>query len=151
FIGYSSGVLGVISGTDIAHFNWVRESTGEATIRHIAFANGMWYLATPYRLVVFDVARHEGRETWRTLGENGTPLSLFQSAVRGSSTYLATDAGVLAGGRTDDLLPYPHWTRHCQNELAAPVVAVSAFDERIYAAVDGAGLFYCANNTWTSQ
>lgn len=151
FIGYSSGVLGVISGTDIAHFNWVRESTGEATIRHIAFANGMSYLATPYGLVVFDVARHEVRETWRNLGENGTPLSLFQSAILGDSIYLATEAGVLAGRRTDNLLDYHNWKRHNQNELAAPVVAVSAFDERIYAAVDGAGLFYYDNNTWTSQ
>lgn len=151
FIGYTNGTLDVISGTGITHFNWVRETLGDATIRHVAFANGVAYLATPYGLVVFDVARHEVRETWRNLGVNGTPLALFQSAVLGDSIYLATDGGVLAGRLTDNLLDYHNWKRHNQDALAGPVAAVSAFNGRIYAAVEGTGIFYQDNGSWVAQ
>lgn len=151
FIGYTTGALGVISGTDIAHFNWVTETVGDATIQHIAFANGLAYLATPYGLVVFDVARHEVRETWRNLGVNGTSLTIYQSAVLGDSIYLATDAGVLAGRLTDNLLDYHNWRRHDQGALAGPVGAVSPFNGRMYAAVNGAGLFYQGNGAWVPQ
>lgn len=151
FIGYNEGTLDVISGRGITHFNWVRETTGDATIRHIAFANLLAYVSTPYGLVVFDVARHDVRETWRDLGVNGTPLAIFQSAVLGDSIYLATEAGVLAGRLADNLLDYHNWKRHDTGALAGSVTAVAAFNDRIYAAVDGAGVFYQDGGTWTSQ
>ncbi|HEX7016688.1 MAG TPA: two-component regulator propeller domain-containing protein [Cyclobacteriaceae bacterium] len=151
FIGYASGALDVISETDITHFNWVNETIEDASIRQITFANGLGYLATPYGLVVFDVARHEVRETWRDLGVNGTSLDLFQSAVLGDSVYIATEAGVLAGRLADNLLDYHNWKRHNQGELAGSTSAVSAFNGRIYAAVDGAGIFYQDNGTWIQQ
>lgn len=151
FIGYNGGALDVISGGEITHFDWVRETTSDAAIRHIALANGLAYLSTPYGLVVFDVTRHEVRETWRDLGVNGAPLALFQSTVLGDSIYLATEAGVLAGRLTDNLLDYHKWKRHDQGELADPVKAVSAFNGRIYAAIDGAGLLYQDNGVWVPQ
>lgn len=151
FIGYANGTLDVISGSGISHFNWVRETAGDVTIRHIGFANGLAYLAAPYGLVVFDVARHEVRETWRDLGANGETLQLYQSAVVGDSIYLATETGVLAGRLTDNLLDYHNWKRHNQDALSGPVAAVSAFNNRIYAAVDGTGVFYQDNGTWLEQ
>jgi hypothetical protein len=151
FIGYTTGVLGVISGTGITHFNWVREMPGEATIRHINVASGLAYLATPYGLVVFDVARHEVRETWRDLGINGASLDLYQSAVLGDSIYLATEAGVLAGNLADNLLDYHNWKRHDQGDLAGKVMAVSTFNGRIYAAIDGVGVLYQDNGAWLAQ
>jgi hypothetical protein len=151
FIGYVNGTLDVISSTGIAHFNWVRETTGDVAIRHIGFANGLAYLATPYGLVVFDIARHEVRETWRDLGVNGATLALYHSAVLADSIYLATQAGVLAGRLTDNLLDYHNWKRHDQGALAGAIAAVAAFNDKIYAAVNGAGVFYQDNGAWVAQ
>lgn len=151
FIGYANGTLDVVSGTGITHYNWVRETTGDVAIRHIGFANGNAYIATPYGLVVFDVQRHEVRETWRDLGVNGTSLALFHSTVLGDSIYVATQTGVLAGRLTDNLLDYHNWKRHNQGALSGPVLAVSAFNDRIYAAVNGTGVLYQDNGVWLAQ
>lgn len=153
FIGYADGSLDVVSETGIIHINWLRDValTGSRAVNHITLSGGLVYLSTDYGVVVLDVAKREVKETWRDLGAGGAPLSVYQTAVMGDSIFLATAHGVLSGKVGDNLLDFNKWNRYDAGVFDNSVRGVSAFNDRVYAAVDGAGLFYLEHGVWMAE
>lgn len=150
FVGYEDGSLDIIHATGITNLNWLRgiPLSGPRAVNDITFSGSLAFLSTGYGVVVIDIARREVKEAWRDLGAQGTALSVSQSAILGDSIFLATARGVLSGALGDNLLDFKKWHHYDAGTFDNPVKAVCAFRNRIYAAIDGAGLFYLNEGAW---
>lgn len=153
-VSYVDGDLDIIHNNSVMNFDRLKNSTtitGSRMVNNISFREGLAYLAADYGLVVFDMDRQEVKETWRDLGENGETIRIMQSAFRGDSIFLATEAGVLAGNLNDNLLDYNNWKRYASGIFSGPVTGVAVLNDVLYAAADGDGLYSYENGTWTKE
>ena len=150
-VTYADGKFDVIDNkSEILGFDPTKNSTltGSKKINHIYVANDLAYLSTDYGVIVFDVNRLLVKETWRGLGNNGQVLNVFQSAVLGDSIFLATGKGVIAGAIKDNLQDFNNWKRFESGELAGMVQHIAQFNNVVYSAVNGSGIFKYENAQW---
>lgn len=152
-IGYGDGVLDVI-GEDIVNFDRLKNSnliTGSKRINHIEVFNNRAYLSSDFGVVVFDLAVNDLRETWRDIGELGAPLKITGSAIVGDSIFLSTDKGVMRGNLNTNLLDFNHWKRTNTGVFSGMIKAIEVFNNEVFAAIDGEGLFRYVNGTWIPE
>ncbi|MFN3839102.1 MAG: T9SS type A sorting domain-containing protein [Cyclobacteriaceae bacterium] len=153
-VSYADGNLDIIKGNGIKNFSALKNSptiTGSKRINHIKVHQSYAYLAADFGVVVFDLARLEVKETWRDLGVNGSALKIFQCTVTGDSIFLATENGVIAGKLTDNLLDFNNWKRFNQGHFNGPVQFITFFNNKVYAAINGNGIFNYGTGTWTKE
>ncbi|MBL0741535.1 type IX secretion system anionic LPS delivery protein PorZ [Chryseolinea lacunae] len=153
-IAYEDGKLDVVDADNsIAGFDPTKNSTltGSRKINHIALKANLAYLATDYGVVLFDLARKQVKETWRDLGASGQTLRILQSTFTSDSIFLATEKGVVAGNLNDNLLDFANWKRFSSGELNAPIQSVAVFNNKLYAAINTAGLYTYQNGTWAKE
>jgi hypothetical protein len=152
-VGYSDGVLDII-GNEIVNFDRLKNSnviTGSKRINHIGLHNNIAFLSTDFGVVVFDLTTKDLRETWRDIGELGETLKITGSAVVGDSIFLATDKGVMRGNLNANLLDYNFWKRTDEGIFNGVIKKIAAFNNQIYAAIDGQGLFRYVNGAWVGE
>lgn len=153
-IAYEDGKLDVVDANNaISGFDPTKNSslTGPRKINHIALKANLAYLATDYGVVLFDLARKQVKETWRDLGATGQTLRILQSTFTSDSIFLATEKGVIAGNLNDNLLDFANWKRFASGDLNAPIQSVAAFNNKLYAAINTAGLYTYENGTWAKE
>lgn len=152
-IGYADGNLDIIQDDVLENFSRLADAavTVSTGIRDIFIYDGLGYLATAYGVVVFDIAAGEVKETWRDLGEAGAQLGIYKSTVLGDSIFLATETGVLTGNLQDNLLDYENWKRFDDDVFNTPVELITAFQDRIYCAIDDDGLYYYEDGAWVKD
>lgn len=151
-ISYADGMLDIIRPSEIISYSSLKNSptiSGSKKINHVMVQGGVAYLSADYGVVVFDLAQLEVKETWRDLGPAGQLLAIRESTVLGDSIFLATQNGVLAGLLTDNLLDFANWKRFNQGAFNAVVQSVASFNGKVYAAIDGAGLYMRQNGVWS--
>jgi ligand-binding sensor domain-containing protein len=152
-IGYNDGVVDVI-GSEIVNFDRLKNSnvvTGSKRINHIEVHNNLAFLSTDFGVVVFDLTLKDLRETWRDIGELGNPLKITGSAIVGDSIFLATDKGVMRGSLNSNLLDFNFWKRNNTGVFSGMIRSIESFDNQVYAAIDGQGLFRYTNGTWIEE
>lgn len=150
-VSYEDGVLDII-GDEVVNFDRLKQSntiTGSKRINDIYQSGPLAFLSTDYGVVVFDLNRNDLRETWRDIGENGTTIKVFDADIKGDSIYLASDKGILAGHLNTNLLDYNFWKRYDAGDLNATVKAVENFNDAIYIAIDGRGVYKKVGNQFT--
>jgi ligand-binding sensor domain-containing protein len=153
-VAYADGNFDIIQNEEVSNFNRLKNSadiTGSRKINHIAVNNNMAYLSADFGVVVFDLQQQELKETWRNLGAAGAPLKIFQSTFKGDSIFLATEKGIMAGSLNDNLLYFNNWTRFDSGDFGNPVQALTLFNNKVYAAVNGFGIYRYENLTWTKE
>ncbi len=151
-ISYADGMLDIIRPSEIISYGNLKNSltiSGSKKINHVRVHGGVAYLSADYGVVVFDLAQLEVKETWRDLGPAGQLLAIRESTVLGDSIFLATQNGVLAGLLTDNLLDFANWKRFNQGAFNAVVQSVAFFNGKVFAAIDGAGLYARQNGIWS--
>lgn len=150
-VTYADGKFDVIDNqSEILGFDPTKNSTltGSKKINHIYIANAVAYLSTDYGVIVFDVNRLLVKETWRGLGNNGHALNVFQSTILGDSIFLATGQGVIAGSLKDNLQDFNNWKRFESGELGGTVQHIAQFNNVVYCAVNGSGIFKYEDAHW---
>lgn len=153
-ITYADGDIDVIRENEIVNINTLKISPiifGSKRINHISINGALAYLSADFGVVVFDLAQRVVKETWRDLGAGGTALGINQSTFYLDSIFLATADGILAGKLTDNLLDYNNWRRFDSGALNGSIQSITAFDESVYAAVNGSGIYRYEVNAWQLQ
>jgi hypothetical protein len=152
--GYANGNVDLIKANEVINISAIKKSTtisGSKRINHIAIRQPFAYLAADFGVVVFDLARQEVKETWRDLGVNGVALKIFQTTFKSDSIFLATANGILAGNLNDNLMDFNNWRRFNQGNFANTVQFITAFNNKLYAAINGDGLYNYQDGTWTKE
>lgn len=150
-IGYTNGGIDLVNEQRTIYFTRLinpPDINVGASINHIQLQDGLVYLSTNYGVVLFDPVRHEVRETWRNLGNNGQLLAVYQSAILRDSIYLASTQGILAGRLTDNLLDFNQWKRFASGDLNTAVKSIGILAEKVMTGVNTKGIFYFDGNTW---
>lgn len=153
-VGYTNGNLDLIKANEVINFSAIKNSTtiaGSKRINHIAIRQPYAYLAADFGVVVFDLARQEVKETWRDLGVNGAALKIFQTTFKSDSIFLATANGILAGNLNDNLMDFNNWRRFNQGTFANEVQFITAFNNKLYAAIKEDGIYNYQDGTWTKE
>ena len=153
-VGYSDGNLDIISDNEVINFNRLKnitEVSGSKAIHHIAVKNNFAYLATDYGVVVFDLLKHELKETWRDLSNTGKNLKILESTFIHDSIFLATEKGVMAGNLNANLLDFNNWKRFDTGDFATSVQSVTTFNNKVYAAINGKNIYRFKNGSWIKE
>jgi ligand-binding sensor domain-containing protein len=153
-VSYADGLLDIVKPNEVISFTTLKNSptiTGSKKINQVVVRGSLAYLAADYGVVVFDLNQLEVKETWRDLGPAGQLWSINQCTFLNDSIFLATHQGVLAGSLNDNLLDFANWKRFDSGVFSNPVGAISFFNNRIYAAIDGQGLFAYDDGVWSLQ
>ena len=153
-VTYANGDIDLIKDSEITNFNTLKNTTtisGSKRINHISVNGNLAYLATDFGVVVFDLAQLAIKETWRDIGAGGTGIRINQSTFRGDSIFLATEKGVLAGDVNNNLLDYNNWKRYATGVFNGNIQSVTIFNDHVYAAVNGSGIYKRENSVWTLQ
>jgi hypothetical protein len=150
---YEDGKIDVIKDDVVTSLDPTRNSalSGSKKINHISIHEDLAYLSADFGVILFDLVRGEVKETWRDIGANGSTLKIFESTFKGDSIFLATDRGVLAGELNTNLLDYTFWKKFDSAEFSDSIISVAAFNDKVYAAVSGTGLFRYESGVWTKQ
>lgn len=149
-IAYDDGTFDMVAGRTVSHFNPFQNSSqaGARTIHDVRINGTIAYLAADYGVLLFDLNRGAIQETWRDLGSEGQVLKIYQSVFRGDSVFLATEKGVLAGDLNDNLLDYQFWKRYDGGDLNGAVQAIASFQDVLYVALNGKGLYRYEAGAW---
>jgi hypothetical protein len=153
-VGYADGNLDIVKENEIINFSALKNSptiVGSKQINHISIQQSYAYLAADFGVVVFDLIRLEIKETWRDLGVSGTQLKIYSSAFKPDSIFLATENGIMAGNLAENLMDFTNWARFNQGSFNNPVQSIAYFNNKVYAAVNGDGLYNYINGTWTKE
>lgn len=153
FVAYEGGSFDVLLDNVARNFDPSKNTvlTGLKEIHSITFHESLAYLSTDYGVVVFDLGRNEIKETWRDLGEGGTTIQIFGTAFFQDSVFLATAQGILAADPRDNLLDFNKWRRVAEEDLAGSVQYIDVFNNGLYAAVNGVGLYKHSESGWGKQ
>jgi hypothetical protein len=143
-VGYADGNFDIIKENNVVNFSRLKNLNTEAgskRINHIAIHGNFAYLSVDYGIVVFDLNQLEIKETWRNLGAAGVDIKIVESTFQNDSIYVATEKGILVGNLNDNLLDYSKWKRFDTGDLINPVQSITVFNAKIFAAIDGQGLY----------
>jgi hypothetical protein len=126
---------------------------GDRPINRISIGNGKAYVSATFGVVVIDLAKLEITDTYSNIGPGGTTVSVYDAAPAAGYLYLATSVGLMRGSLTTNLLDYRNWTTSLPVPLnASPNVPIyrllAAYDNQVYAAIDGAGVYKYTANSW---
>jgi streptogramin lyase len=153
-IAYGDGDLDIVKGNEVINFDRLKNSTtvsGSKRINHITIQGNAAYLSTDYGVVVFDLDQLEVRETYRDLGAGGSQIKIFQSTFYSDSIFLATEKGVLGGDPDDNLLDFNNWKRFNAGAFTGIIQSITTFNNRVYTAVNGSGIYNYENGIWSLQ
>lgn len=153
-IGYADGQLDILQGKNIFRFNRIRtatEITGSKVIHHIGIKNNYAYLSTDFGVVVFDLIQREIRETWRNLGPAGEQRSVYQTAFKEDSIFLATENGIQGGSLNDNLLDFTKWKRFNQGAFNRDFTSLIFFNGSLFTAIPDDGMYRYDAGTWVRQ
>lgn len=150
-ITYADGDMDIVRNKEIVNFNTLKNSTsvsGSKRINHISIQGSLAYLSTDFGVVVFDLIQLAIKETWRDIGMGGAELEINQSTFARDSIFLATETGILAGDLEDNLLDYNNWKRFTSGALNGDIPSITTFNNQVYAAVNGSGIYKYNINVW---
>ena len=153
-IGYATGQLDILQGKNIFRFNRIRTATeiiGPKAIHHISIKNNKAYLATDFGVVVFDLTQREIRETWRNLGPAGEQRRVYQTTFKDDSIFLATENGIQGGSLNDNLPDFTRWRRFDQGVFNTNFTTLASFNNKLYTAIPGDGVYIYDEGMWTRQ
>lgn len=153
-VTYANGDIDVVTENEIINVNTLKISTiisGSKRINHILIQENLAYLSTDFGVVVFDLTQLAIKETWRDIGAGGMKLEINQSTFYNDSIFLATETGVLAGKLQDNLLDYNNWKRFTTGPFSGHIQSITTFNEEVYAAVNGSGIYAYAGDAWSIE
>lgn len=153
-IAYTDGRLDILKDNSVFTFRRLASPalvTDSKMIHHIAINKTVACLSTSYGIVIFDLTKRDLKETWRDLGKNGSTLTVLATAFLGDRIFAATASGVMAGDLRDNLLDFNKWERFESGIPGEPVQTLATFDSKVYAAVNGNGIYQYENGKWRKE
>ena len=157
-IAYSNTNIDLIQGNTIININDIfrKQIIGEKKINKISFKNDFAYLACSFGVVVLDLKKLEIKESFQSIGPNGSQIRINDLCFKDSSIYLGTEDGVYYGtlSSTVNLLDFNNWKKFdTQDSLPnLECTSIAAFNDQLFAyfgdTLDST-TFNFSNNSWT--
>jgi hypothetical protein len=109
-LGYDNGNIDLIQNKIVHNVPDLKRSfiQGDKKINNINFHDDVVYISTNFSILVVDILKREIRETY-SLGNQGTYLSVFETAIRNDSIFAATAQGVKVGSLSNNLSDFQQW------------------------------------------
>ncbi len=125
---------------------------GGRRVYDLTLAGRRGYLATSFGLVVLDLDKLEVRDTYASIGPNGSDVEVYASALTHDTLFVATAQGLQWGRLRDNLLDYRSWNRLTSpgNPPGPPtgIRHLATYANHVYAAVNQRGVYQIrADNT----
>ncbi|HEX8329546.1 MAG TPA: two-component regulator propeller domain-containing protein [Hymenobacter sp.] len=114
---------------------------GSRVVNQVSISGGKAYMSTSFGVVVVDLVKLEISDTYSNIGPGGTVVNVYDAVAANGFVVLATEAGLLRGAQTSNLLDYRSWVTYkpavgsVPNRVVYPHLAV--FAGEVYAAVHG--------------
>ncbi|HYG02987.1 MAG TPA: two-component regulator propeller domain-containing protein [Chryseosolibacter sp.] len=153
-VAYEDSNIDIVHLNEINNFSRLKELatiTGSRRINHISVHHNYAYLSADYGVIVFDLTALDLKETWRDLGDGGTPLRIYKSEIFGDSIALATEKGVLIGNLSDNLLDYAKWKRFDEGTFNTSIGSVEYFNNALFAGISNDGLYKKSGTSFVKQ
>lgn len=155
-LAYRSGVVDILSQGSISSFRLLAETKRGERINAISYLADSLFLATSEGVRVLrmgtDPLSLGIRESYTRLASDGNPLAIFDIAIRGDSIFLATEEGILANSLSRDVnrQDFRSWRRYGPDSgiPAMPTRHLATYEGKIFATVDGAGVYAYENGRW---
>lgn len=130
-IGYENGLLEILDAegritiaADIVNF----DQSGEKRISAIYEHNNKLYLATPFAIIVYDIAALEFGDTY-FIGSGSSSLRINDVLVFNDKIYAATENGIYTANiNSKSLIDFNNWTQQFQGDYSH----ISVFQNKIY-------------------
>lgn len=154
-IGYESGNIDLVKGNTITNINNVANSNivGSKSINDINIAGSLAYISTDFGIVVLNFVKEEIKETYLSIGENGTQVQVLETSINTSNdTIIALTNDGIYGANTGvqyNLLDFNNWYKFSvvdqlpENEY----IGVAFSSDTTFLATDSA-LFYLKGSDW---
>lgn len=155
-LAYRSGIVDILSEGSLASFVLLAEGETGELINAISYSGDTIYLATSEGVRVlefsYDPFQLSIRESYTRLGNNGEPLPTYDVAIRGDSIFLATEEGILGNSLANNVnrQDFRSWRRFSPAEglPVLPVKHLAVWEQSIYAAIDGSGVYVFEEDRW---
>ncbi|WP_286746549.1 MULTISPECIES: T9SS type A sorting domain-containing protein [unclassified Roseivirga] len=97
-IGYKNGNIDLVGPSSVRNINTVKnfQTTLSKKYHSIKAHNGNIYLAGDLGIIVYNLSRNEISEAYQNLGQNGSPLAIYDLHFDNDSIYAATADGLLS-------------------------------------------------------
>ncbi len=151
-VGYQNGNIDIIDGDRVDNYPEIRLNSnysGLKRINHILIVDNLAYISTNFGIVTFDF--QQGIFIDRLIiGDNGTTLSVFQTAINGDSIYAATDRGLFKASLSDELILFQNWEKDISKGEFIDMITVH--DNKIFInrpdEPNNDSIFYRDNGRW---
>ena len=132
----------------IINISLLKESTsiqGNKTVNHVQIKDKIAYLAYDFGLVVLDIEKQDVRETYQNLGDNGSSINVYKTAITPDSIYLSTLQGIRRAkfDSNVNLQFFGNW-----KTLIAKKLSISNFQNGIILASDLGEIFTFQNGRY---
>ncbi|XOV92320.1 MAG: hypothetical protein ACFHWX_19210 [Bacteroidota bacterium] len=111
-IGYSSGGVDLVKEDGIVTINDFKNSNlaSDQAIYDIKFWNDDVLIATSLGIIVISISKNEITENYRSIGTNGTDVSVKHLYVLNDTLFAITNQGIQTGSLNQNLLDFNNWT-----------------------------------------
>lgn len=117
-IGYGSGALDLITNAGTTFIPDFKDTdlVDDKRIKDIQFWNDDILVATSLGIIVISISKQEITENFRSIGKNGSDVSVTQMFVDDNNLWAITNQGIQVGALSDNLLDFNNWTLYPETE-----------------------------------
>ena len=117
-IGYGSGTIDLITDAGTTFIPDFKDTdlVDDKRIKDIQFWNDDILVATSLGIIVISISKQEITENFRSIGKNGSDVSVTQMFVDDNNLWAITNQGIQVGALSDNLLDFNNWTLYPETE-----------------------------------
>ncbi|MEQ8679901.1 MAG: hypothetical protein RID25_09095 [Cyclobacteriaceae bacterium] len=151
-IGYGAGGIDLITeaGTTTIRDFKDTDLVEDKEIKNIQFWNADILVATSLGVIVISMSAQEITENFRSIGLNGSDVSVTDLFVEGDNLWTITNQGIQVGSLNNNLLDFNNWTlfegtRNQKNSFFGKA------GDKVYSIKNDTILMTFDNNSWTES
>jgi len=110
-VAYENGNLDLVQKNKVFNLSDIYRAaiSGNKRINNVLFVGKLAYLSCDFGIVVLNLEKREFKETYY-IGEGGSVLKVYETALQGSNLLAATELGLMTADINDPLIvDYSHW------------------------------------------
>lgn len=159
-ITYKNGNIDILDDNKIYNLDAIARNTNITSskqITHINFNENNAYLSAEFGVVVVNLAKKEIKESYLSIGDNGSSIKAYSTACLKDSIFIASSKGIIGAAIDPKInkLDYRNWRKVKANvstdnpSIVFSYKLIAAANNKLYAVADGYGVDVLDNNQWT--
>ncbi len=148
-IGYSSGGIDLVTEEGFFAIQDFKNTdlVSEKAIHDIQFWNDDILVATSLGVIVISIPNREITENFRSIGQNGTDISVSSLFVKDDDLWAITNQGIQVGSLNNNLLDFNNWTFFGETQNQKNTF-FGSIGNQIFSIKNDSVLLSFENNSW---